>query len=371
MKKKSYLALPVLIIICLLSFAAICNFGEIPGSEEPSDQLSKEEELRLELEALEKEKEQNSKEDDNIDNETNDREESAEEGSSGDKADNNNGGPTITLKIYEGPTYSQADGVCYYRIEAKVTGTPDPIIKFSRDDSNGAWGNAKVQINLKKGETYTLSATAANSKGRDTDSIKLDWGCDGSNHDPVIAGIGISANDLYTLTEYEISTAATDADGDTLTYKWSVDGGTLSDPDINPTKWETPGFPETYHITVVASDGKGGTDTETIAVRVEELVILLGSPPEIQDITINESPLYVDTKYYVHSVVTDPDNDLAFFQFDASDGILSDQSANTIYWTTPATEGDYTIALLARDSEGNEDLLVVSFFVVDKVEMLP
>lgn len=210
---------------------------------------------------MEKENKQNSEEDNNSndsnDNDSNDKEKSAKEGNSGDKADNN-GEITITLKIYEGPTYSQADGVCYYRIEAKVTGTPAPTIKFSRDDSNGAWGDAKVQINLKKGEAYTLSATATNSNGRDTDSIKLDWGCDGSNHDPVIAGIGTSANDLYTLTEYEISTAATDADGDTLTYKWSVDGGTLSDPDINPTKWETPGFPETYHITVVASDGRGG-----------------------------------------------------------------------------------------------------------------
>ena len=101
------------------------------------------------------------------------------------------------------------------------------------------------------------------------------------------------------------------------------------------------------------------------------MIVLLGSPPEIQDITINEDPLYVDTKYYVHSIVTDPDNDLAFFQFDASDGTLSDQNANTIYWTTPATEGDYSIALLVRDSEGNEDLAVVSFFVVEKAKRLP
>ena len=35
--------------------------------------------------------------------------------------------PTIKLQIYEGPTYSQSDSVCYYRIEAVVTGSPSRI----------------------------------------------------------------------------------------------------------------------------------------------------------------------------------------------------------------------------------------------------
>ncbi len=56
--------------------------------------------------------------------------------------------PTITLEVYEGATYSSADGVCYYRIKANVTGTPAPDIEFSKDDSNGAWGQDIVQINL-------------------------------------------------------------------------------------------------------------------------------------------------------------------------------------------------------------------------------
>ncbi|HAJ95147.1 MAG TPA: hypothetical protein DCP02_02825 [Actinobacteria bacterium] len=357
MKKNLYLILPILIIICLLSFAAVCNLGQSQSSEETADQLSKEEELQKELAALEKENEQNSKDTKNTDD---NKEESTE------KKDEK---PAVALKIYEGPTYSKSDDVCYYRIEAKITGAPSPVIKFSRDDSNGALGNTKIQINLKKGETYTLSVTATNSEGTANDSIKLTWGCNGSNHAPVIAGIGISANDLYTLTEYEISAAATDADGDPLTYKWSVDGGVLSDPDANPTKWETPGFPETYHITVEVSDGKGGTDTETLPVRVDEIVIIGGSPPKIHDITINQFPLYVDSKYYVYGDVTDPDNDLAFFQFNVSGGTLSDRSANTAYWTTPADAGDYTVSLTVWDNEGHEDMLIVFFNIIEKEKM--
>lgn len=86
--------------------------------------------------------------------------------------------PTIDLMIYQGPTYSEADGVCYYRIKSVVTGVPVPIVTFSKDDSAGAWGKYKAQVNLHPNEVYTLTATAINSEGSDTDSITLHWGCD-------------------------------------------------------------------------------------------------------------------------------------------------------------------------------------------------
>jgi len=87
--------------------------------------------------------------------------------------------PTIELEIYMGQVYSATDGVCFYRIEAKVTGNPKPTVEFSRDDSNHAWGDYKVQINLDDpGDTYTLEATAENSEGSDFDSLELTWGCE-------------------------------------------------------------------------------------------------------------------------------------------------------------------------------------------------
>ena len=85
--------------------------------------------------------------------------------------------PTITLAVYVGPTYSAAGGICYYRIEASVTGSP--TVSFSKDDSGGARGSKKTQINLSDpGDTYILTATATNSEGSATDSITLVWGCE-------------------------------------------------------------------------------------------------------------------------------------------------------------------------------------------------
>jgi hypothetical protein len=83
--------------------------------------------------------------------------------------------PTLKIIVYEGPVIVQDSDICYYRVEAIVTGNPAPSIKFSKDDSGGAWGKNKAQVNLKKGEIYDLVITAANSAGTRTKHIDLTW----------------------------------------------------------------------------------------------------------------------------------------------------------------------------------------------------
>ncbi|MEA2016709.1 MAG: hypothetical protein U9O59_08455 [Actinomycetota bacterium] len=105
-----------------------------------------------------------------------DGEEDGEEDGDEEEEEEEGEAPTIALEIYEGPTPS--DGLCYYRVKATVTGTPSPEVEWSKDDSGGAWGSKKAQINLSDpSDTYTLTATAANSEGTASSSIELSWGC--------------------------------------------------------------------------------------------------------------------------------------------------------------------------------------------------
>jgi hypothetical protein len=83
--------------------------------------------------------------------------------------------PTLKIIVYEGPVIVQDSDMCYYRVVAIVTGNPYPIIKFSKDDSNGVWGKNKAQINLKNGESYDLVVTAVNSVGAVTKHLDLTW----------------------------------------------------------------------------------------------------------------------------------------------------------------------------------------------------
>ncbi|MCL4385081.1 MAG: hypothetical protein M1479_10005 [Actinobacteria bacterium] len=125
--------------------------------------------------------------------------------STSETAANEKVAPTIKLEIYEGPVYSSADDVYYYRIKAIVTGNPSPNISFSRDDSRGAWGKYIAQVNLKRGETYNLIAKATNSEGYATANINLSWESSGSSTSTTISSststtTGESASSTSTST---------------------------------------------------------------------------------------------------------------------------------------------------------------------------
>ena len=179
--------------------------------------------------------------------------------------------PTIKLQVYEGPKYNSADDTCYYRIRAVVTGNPKPDVQFSRDDSAGALGPGTCQVNLKRNaKTYTLTATASNIHGTVMDSIYISWGC---NVAPVISQLNLSSDIVYTGMQYDITVVAADPDGDAISYKWSVSGGTL-DRDNEPTvKWTAPQAAGDYEVKVEVSDSKGAKTTRAVAVYVGTLEI--------------------------------------------------------------------------------------------------
>ena len=84
--------------------------------------------------------------------------------------------PTISIAVYEGPALEGS--ICYHRVEATVTGSPNPSVSWSKDDSMGSFGNKKAQVNINNpGDTYSLTATATNSEGTASATIDISWGC--------------------------------------------------------------------------------------------------------------------------------------------------------------------------------------------------
>ena len=65
-----------------------------------------------------------------------------------------------------------------------------------------------------------------------------------------------------------LSAAATDPDGDALTYRWTAPQGTFSNPNAASTVWTAPSQLGTVTATVTVDDGRGGKSTGTAALQV-------------------------------------------------------------------------------------------------------
>jgi len=274
-KSKLYLILAIIISLTLFTTAAICNQCAAASAEEKESTI--EEEAAVE-EAEEEDSETLESDEEESTEEESDEEEPAEEEEAEEEEEEENietEAPTINLEIYEGPTYSSSDNICYYRIKATVTGKPTPTVEFSKDDSGGAWGSKKVQINLNDpSDTYNLTATAINSEGTDTDSINLSWGCSMSNNPPEITSIHLPlCGYAFVEQEYEIEALTSDPDGDNLTYEWSTTGGSIEDSNVNPIKWTAPNSPGGCAISLTVDDGKGSTTTKIVSIIIESPII--------------------------------------------------------------------------------------------------
>jgi len=191
MQKSFYLPLVLLLISVIICFQlAGCNgtepqdeVSEEAATEEAEGEGGDEEEGEETPDGEETSKEESS--DENGDKEepeepTSDKEQKEEAGENDEEeTSESKEAPAIELSIYEGPLYSEEDDVCYYRIEAIITGNPQPEVEFLKDDSNSAWGEGKCQVNLYNPEdTYKLIATATNSEGSATASLDLCWECE-------------------------------------------------------------------------------------------------------------------------------------------------------------------------------------------------
>ena len=74
----------------------------------------------------------------------------------------------------------------------------------------------------------------------------------------------------------DITSTATDPDGDVLSYTWSADAGTISGTGATVT-WTAPLAAGSYDVSVTVDDGNGHTVSDTIEIEVRAGTLLLQS----------------------------------------------------------------------------------------------
>jgi hypothetical protein len=87
------------------------------------------------------------------------------------------------------------------------------------------------------------------------------------NKPPIISSLEAEYMNVYPGGASDIRCVASDPEGDTVQFKWSCDGGTLTG-DGSTITWELPNDYGDYHIMVIAKDGNGGSAEATLTISV-------------------------------------------------------------------------------------------------------
>jgi hypothetical protein len=174
------------------------------------------------------------------------------------------------------------------------------------------------------------------------------------NQPPTINSL-TAEKEASTLSESQIVCEANDTDGDTLTYQWSADGGTIKG-EGSSVAWAAPDTAGTYTVKVAVTDGKGGeaTDSTTIAVIDKP-----NQPPTITSLTIDGSPPGEEnrirqwTTKTIQCTAQDPDGDNLSYLWRATGGKITGEG-NKVSWTSPGVNGNYTVTVVVTDDRGDK-----------------
>ena len=162
-----------------------------------------------------------------------------------------------------------------------------------------------------------------------------------------------STNQVMPSTGLEISCTATDADNDTLHYTWNASGGTIKGED-ELILWISPDDEGQYTVTVTVDDGKGGSASSSVTLRVTATP---SAPPVVSAMhCINcENAIEASrwTTYEIMCDAFDPENSPLQYTWFASTGKIEGDGPSAT-WITQGQYGNALITVIVTDVDGNE-----------------
>lgn len=204
---------------------------------------------------------------------------------------------------------------------------------------------------------YDVTVIVMDSRGSAaTDSVTITIR---TNASPAINNLTADADWTLPLGSLNVTCAASDPDGDELSYEWSSDGGDISGTGA-VVNWIAPQGVGICNVTVVINDGYGGSATATLPITVAS-----EQPPIIQELRITndrDAGCYLKKDsggykvgqgkvYDIECIVADTSTELSY-EWSCTGGGLSGEGS-LVTWTAPNTTSKVTITVIVSDIADN------------------
>jgi hypothetical protein len=232
----------------------------------------------------------------------------------------------------------------------------DVTLTIAVQDTHGATTSASVVVHVSN----------TNGKGQAAVTVSLNtW--------PVISGLTSAPKGWLDGTPLTLAVAASDADNDPLSYVWtsscvgSFSAGTV----VSPTFTLAAGQSGACTLSVVVSDGRGGTTTGALTLPIGQPAVL--APPVIVDFVQSTGSAFSGQTVNLLVDATDPQGSVLSFQWSATGGTLSGQqeaaTSSNVVWTAPDTcTGGWQVTVTITDTQS---LVTTQVFTVNCALLVP
>ncbi len=262
---------------------------------------------------------------------------------------------TITVTgVNDAPAITTADITTtvvntLYSVDYSASDPEDDTLAWALT-TNAAWLGINVTTGVLYGTPTATGTFWVNISVHDTFPAS-DWSnftltVTDPNNSPIITTSNVLS--AYVGTAYSVDYAATDADGDTLTWSLTTDAAWLG---INAATGMLSGTPllanvGTFSVNVSVSDGRGGTDFTVFTLTV----INNNQAPVI--ITNNVPTGKVNVLYSVDYNATDADGDTLTWARQTNATWLSINAATGVLSGTPTAAGTFWVNVTVSDGNG-------------------
>lgn len=175
--------------------------------------------------------------------------------------------PPVISSLTANEEWINPAGVC--QVECIASDPDGDSLSYIWSTSGGnISGEGSVVTWIAPDEPGAYTITVEVTDGRDGEATtQLTINVVTTNHPPVIDSLTTEWEKLRKASTSTIECTASDPDGDSLSYIWSVDGGNISGEGPFVT-WVAPNAYGIYTITVTVTDGRGGDASESISIQV-------------------------------------------------------------------------------------------------------
>ncbi|HTY58910.1 MAG TPA: LamG-like jellyroll fold domain-containing protein, partial [Bacteroidota bacterium] len=170
------------------------------------------------------------------------------------------------------------------------------------------------------------------------------------NHPPRIKSLSPDSSRIVHGGTINVYCAASDRDGDPLTYAWSSSGGSLSGTG-SVVSYKAPDTPGVCVVSCTVSDGRGDSTSARDTLTV---VASIARPPVILRMSALPRKVALGASSVVSCVVSNPDSSALTYSWSASAGSITG-SGPAVTWHAPGAAANDVVRCSVDDAKGGHD----------------